>query len=178
MSETSRRFAVPPLRLLIGSALVVFVVFRIFFAERENDPNRFAFDESRRYRVERVIDGDMLLLENGVRVRLLGVDTPETKHPTKPVSPLGLQAAEFTRTHVEGRVVRLQFDRERRDRYHRVLAYVYRDDWLLNEELIRQRFSRAQTRFSYRNSMKKRFRAAEAEAREHARGLWARPTEP
>ena len=68
----------------------------------------------------------------------------------------------------------LQFDRERQDRYHRVLAYVYRDDWMLNEELIRAGFSRAETRFPYSSAMKRRFRAAEKEARENNRGLWAK----
>ena len=57
--------------------------------------------------VERVIDGDTLVMENGERVRLIGVDTPETKHPNKPVAPLGKVAAAFTRRMVEGKRVRV-----------------------------------------------------------------------
>jgi len=60
--------------------------------------------------VERVIDGDTLLMENGERVRLIGVDTPETKHPNKPVQHFGKEAAAFTRRMVEGKRVRLEFD--------------------------------------------------------------------
>jgi len=123
--------------------------------------------------VQRVVDGDTLLLEEGTRVRLIGVDTPESVAPNRPVEPLGTEAAEFTRSQVEGRHVTLGFDRERRDRYRRILAYVYVDDRLLNEELIRAGFSRAETRFPYDPEMKRRFRTAEDEARGAHRGLWA-----
>jgi micrococcal nuclease len=133
------------------------------------------FDSPGPFRVERVVDGDTLRLEGGTRVRLIGVDTPETKHPRRPVEPLGIEAANFVRRHIEGRHVTLRFDRERRDRYRRVLAYVYVDKWFLNEELIRAGYSRAVTRFPYSSRMKKRFREAEAEARKNHRGLWQQP---
>ena len=132
-----------------------------------------SFDPSEQHFVERVVDGDTLLLKGGVRVRLIGVDTPESVKPNSPVEPLGLEAAEFTRSQVEKRTVRLEFDRERRDRYQRILAYVYLGDTLLNEELIRAGFSRAETRFPYDSGMKRRFINAEKEARHAHRGLWA-----
>jgi micrococcal nuclease len=156
---------------LVAFIVAVLIVLRLFTRSFDRDP--FPFDAAESYRVQRVVDGDTLLLTDGTRVRLLGVDTPETKHPTLPPEPLGVEASEFTRQHVEGRAVTLQFDRERRDRYHRVLAYVYLDDWMLNEELIRAGFSRAETRFPYSSAMKRRFRAAEKEARDNNRGLWA-----
>ena len=124
-------------------------------------------------RVERVVDGDTLLLAGGDRVRLIGVDTPETVRPDHPVEPLGPEASDFTRRLVEGREVRLEFDRERRDDFQRLLAYVYSGDVFLNEELIRAGYSRAVTRFPYSEAMKRRFRTAEAEARAAMRGLWA-----
>lgn len=153
--------------------VLVAVSLRGWLVARSKTGQPFQFDSAGPYRVKRVVDGDTLLLVDGTRVRLIGVNTPETKHPSKPVSPLGVEAAAFTKKHVEGRDVTLQFDRERRDKYHRVLAYVYRDDWFLNEELIRAGFSKAETRFPYSSRMKKRFKEAEAEAREHRRGLWA-----
>jgi micrococcal nuclease len=58
--------------------------------------------------VERVVDGDTLLLASGERVRLIGVDTPETKHPKKPVERFGKEASEFTGQMVEGKRVRLE----------------------------------------------------------------------
>jgi micrococcal nuclease len=123
--------------------------------------------------VERAIDGDTLLLADHTRLRLLGVNTPETKRPDWPVEPFGPEAQEFTRTHVEGRRVRLEFDKERRDKYDRVLAYVYVDEWLLNEELIRAGLGRAITNHPYSETMKRRFRAAQREAQLKRRGIWS-----
>jgi micrococcal nuclease len=154
-------------------AIIVAALILLRLFTRSYDSAPFSFDADESYRVQRVVDGDTLVLTDGTRVRLLGVDTPETKHPNIPPEPLGAEASEFTRRHIEGRTVTLQFDWERRDRYHRVLAYVYLDDWMLNEELIRAGFSRAETRFPYSSAMKRRFRAAEKEARENSRGLWA-----
>jgi micrococcal nuclease len=74
-----------------------------------------------------------------------------------------------------GKGVLLQFDFERYDRYGRTLAYVFRDDILLNEEIIRQGFSRAQLQYNYSARMKKRFQHAEEEARNAQRGIWSLP---
>ena len=158
---------------LILVALIAAALLRQWFDQPAGEA--FSFDSAGPYRVQRVVDGDTLVLDDGTRVRLIGVDTPETKHPRKPVERLGPEAAAFTRRHVEGKLVTLQFDRERRDKYRRVLAYVYREDWFLNEELIRAGFSRAVTRYPYSARMKRVFRAAESEARNARRGLWAEP---
>jgi len=128
--------------------------------------------------VERAVDGDTLLLQDGRRVRLIGVDTPETKHPHRAVEPFGPEACAFTRDHVEGRTVRLEFDKERRDRYGRMLAYVYQGDWLLNEELIRAGLGRAVTHFPYSTAMKRRFRNAQRQAREAGKGIWSTESPP
>jgi len=61
--------------------------------------------------VKKVVDGDTLLLTNGEYVRLIGVDTPETKHPQKPVEYFGKEAFQFTKGMVEGKEVRLEYDR-------------------------------------------------------------------
>jgi micrococcal nuclease len=124
-------------------------------------------------RVERAVDGDTLLLRDRTRVRLIGVDTPETKRPDWPVEPFGPEAHEFTANHVEGRQVRLEFDKERHDKYGRILAYVYRDDWFLNEELIRAGLARVMTNHPYSETMKRRFRAAQHQAQSARRGIWS-----
>ncbi len=124
------------------------------------------------YRVERVVDGDTLLLANGARVRLIGADTPETVKPNSPVEPWGPEATEFTERFVSGGEVRLELDRERLDKYGRFLAYVWVEDRMLNEELIRAGLARARTGFSYSEAMKRRFRRAEEEARQARRGIW------
>ena len=94
------------------------------------------------YQVRRVVDGDTLLLRDGNRVRLMGVDTPETVKPDHPVEPWGAEATAFTRNFVAAGPVRLAFDRVRLDRFNRYLAYVWVDDKLLNEELLRAGLAR------------------------------------
>jgi len=127
------------------------------------------------FRVKRVVDGDTLLLDNGVRVRLLGVNTPEIPHDDKPAEPLGYEAADFTRRLVEGKDVTLEYDKERVDDYGRTLAYVYIDGRMLNETLIEEGFSQAVTRHPYRSDRKKLFEAAEVRARAKKIGFWSLP---
>lgn len=122
--------------------------------------------------VTRVIDGDTVLLETGLRVRLLGIDTPETKHPDRPVETGGPQAAALLQSLVEGRRVRLEFDKHRFDRHGRALAYLFLGDQFINAEIVRAGWSRAETRFPLRSSYKQRLRSAENEARVGRRGLW------
>lgn len=127
------------------------------------------------YTVQRVVDGDTLLLANDARVRLIGADTPETVKPGAPVEPFGPEATEFTRRFVESAAgeVRLQFDRERVDRYGRFLAYVWAGEQMLNEELIRAGLATAETGFRYASPMKTRFLRAQSEAQAAGRGLWS-----
>ena len=67
--------------------------------------------------VVRVVDGDTLLLDRNERVRLIGVDTPETVDPRRPVQRFGKEASAFTKRMAEGRRVRLEFDQNRMDRF-------------------------------------------------------------
>jgi len=123
------------------------------------------------YKVKRAIDGDTLLLINGEKVRLIGVDTPETKHPQKPVEYFGKEAYLFTKQMVDGKEARLEFDRRKRDKYGRLLAYVYLlDGTFLNAEIIKQGYGKAYTRFRFKYM--EEFRRYEREARESRRGLW------
>ena len=127
--------------------------------------------------VARVIDGDTLELEGGEKVRLIGVDTPETVHPSRPVEAFGKEASAFTRSALEGEAIRLEYDQANsagghRDRYGRILAYVYRErDGLdFNAELVRQGFAHAYTSYPFRRM--EEFRRYEREARDAGRGLW------
>jgi micrococcal nuclease len=132
----------------------------------------FAQDEPVWRHVERVVDGDTIVVEGIGSVRLIGVDTPETKHPRKPVQYFGREASAFTKKLVEGEQVRLTYDQNRRDKYGRTLAYVHlRDGRCLNEEIIRRGYGYALTRFPFRHL--ERYRQLEREAREARRGLWA-----
>jgi micrococcal nuclease len=130
------------------------------------------------YQVRRVVDGDTLLLRDGARVRLMGVDTPETVKPDYPVEPWGPEASDFTRSFVGTGEVRLQFDRERTDRFGRYLAYVWVGDRLLNEELLRAGLARWEPGYHYNQAMKTRFRRAQREAQQARRGLWSETSRP
>ena len=126
-------------------------------------------------RVKRVIDGYTIVLESGERVRLLGVNTPETKHPKKNGEAFGKAATEFTKRKVEGKLVRMELDQlaNRRDKRSPTLAYVFlADGTFLNAEIIRQGYGFAVSatpplKYDYE------FRKLEQEAREKKRGLWA-----
>jgi hypothetical protein len=101
-------------------------------------PPKSSAPHAQMVKVRRVIDGDTLELDNGEDVRLIGVDTPETKHPKKPVERFGKEAAAFTKRLVEGQEIRLEYDQQRHDKYGRTLAYVYLPDGtFLNAEIIR-----------------------------------------
>ena len=122
-------------------------------------------------KVTRVIDGDTIVLDGYERVRLIGVDTPETVHPTKPVERFGKEASAFTRRMVEGKKVRLEYDQDTKDRYGRTLAYVYlEDDTFLNAEIIKQGYGFAYTKYPFKYM--EEFREYQREAREEGRGLW------
>ena len=119
----------------------------------------------------RVVDGDTIILSNGEKVRFIGVDTPETVRPNTPVEYYGKEASAFTKNMVEGKTVRLEYDWEERDKYGRLLAYVYlMDDTFLNAEVIKQGYGHAYTRFPFKYLDE--FREYEKEAREAKRGLW------
>lgn len=162
-----------PLLWLLLAVTAVLLVGRAVWPPGEPPPPPVAI-EGREYQLERVVDGDTLLLANRARVRLIGVDTPETVQPGHPVEPWGPEATAFTRAFTERGTVRLQLDRERKDRYGRFLAYVWVDGRMLNEELLRAGLARAKLGYPYSEAMKRRFRRAEREAKEHQRGIWSR----
>jgi len=138
------------------------------------------------YTCTRVVDGDTIVVKGIGKVRLIGVDTPETVHPRKPVEYYGKEASNFTKRMVEGKKVRLEYDWQKKGRYGRVLAYVYvmtndvKDmpefknrssmELMVNAELIKQGYGHAYTKYPFKYL--EQFRKYEKEARENKRGLW------
>lgn len=126
-------------------------------------------------RVERVVDGDTIVVGGGERVRFIGIDTPETVDPRKPVQCFGEAASQFTKHLLPpGTGVRLAYDVERTDRYGRTLAYVYRarDGLFVNLVLVQRGYAQAAT---YPPDVEHAddFVAAARRAREQGRGLWS-----
>jgi len=125
--------------------------------------------------VSRVIDGDTIEVQLRGRtedIRLIGIDTPETVHPTVGVECFGPQASDFTKDRLEGKRVRLEYDVERRDRYGRLLAYVWIDGVMFNKTLVAQGFASVST---YPPNVRyvDRFLAAQRAARSSNKGYWA-----
>ncbi len=121
--------------------------------------------------VTNVIDGDTIEIIGGDRVRYIGIDTPEIDYLAEEYECFAEEALERNRELVEGTHVRLERDTSNRDRYDRLLRYVYVDDVFINETLVREGYARA---VSYPPDTKyyELFEEAEQEAREHERGMW------
>jgi len=126
---------------------------------------------SETFKVTRVVDGDTIEIEGGEKVRYIGIDTPETVDPRKPVQCFGIEASKKNKELVEGKTVRLEKDITDRDKYSRLLRYVWVDNLFVNLELVKQGFA---TSYTYPPDVKyqKEFLAAEKEAKEAERDLW------
>ena len=105
------------------------------------------------------------------KVRLIGVDTPEKDGPYTKAEPFNREASAFTKMMVKGNSVRLEYDWQKRDKYGRLLAYVYLEDsTFLNAELVKQGYATVfrKFRFKYRDN----FIRYEQEAKKNKKGLW------
>ena len=128
------------------------------------------------YRVTEFVDGDTIAVDmNGAKekVRMIGVDTPETHDPRKSVQCFGQAAADYTKQLIGTNNVRLEADPENtnRDRYNRLLRYVYLPDGrMVNAELIKNGFGFAYTYFPF--SKLNEFRDYEQTAHNANKGLW------
>jgi micrococcal nuclease len=127
-------------------------------------------------RVIEVLDGDTVIVAfadgSTDTVRLLGVDTPETHHPRKPVQCFGPEASAYTTARLTGRLVRLEGDVEERDIYGRRLAYVIVDGHRFDDELLRRGYGRLLV-ISPNRAHARALLTAELDARRHGRGLWS-----
>ena len=116
------------------------------------------------------VDGDTIVVTGVGAVRLIGVDTPVTVDPRKPVQFFVKEASAFTRRLAQGKAVRLEFDYQRTDKYQRTLAYVYLPDGtFLNAEIVKQGYGHAYVHYPFKYL--DQFRGYEREAREARRGL-------
>ncbi len=126
--------------------------------------------------VVRVVDGDTIHVRIGDRVekvRYIGVNTPEVHHPTKGEEPGGHAASEINRHLVIGKHVRLELDVQERDRYGRLLAYVWVGETMVNAELVRLGYAQVMT-IPPNVRYQAMFVKLQREAREAGRGLWRR----
>lgn len=167
----------------LGTLLLSFllIVFTFLYGDLGRTPSLppsgvLGADTGERAKVARVVDGDTIVLNTGQKVRYIGMNTPETVDPRKPVQCFGKEASAENKTLVGGKMVRIVKDVSETDRYGRLLRYVYvqtdNGEIFVNETLVREGYARAT---SYPPDIAKQdiFRAAEQDAREHGRGLWS-----
>lgn len=123
-------------------------------------------------KVTRVIDGDTIEIEGGQKIRYIGIDTPETVHPNEPVGCYGKEASDKNTGLVLNKEVRLEKDVSETDKYGRLLRYVWIEDLMVNEYLVREGFAVSS---SYPPDIKyqERFVEAQRKAREKGKGLWS-----
>ena len=124
------------------------------------------------------MDGDTIQLSNGKTVRLIGIDTPETVDPRRPVGCFGKEASNEAKSLLSDTQIILQKDVSETDKYGRLLRYIFlplSDGRILfvNDYLVRAGFAKVLT---YPPDVKynEQFRQAEREAKEAGRGLWGR----
>ncbi|HEY3392237.1 MAG TPA: thermonuclease family protein [Lacipirellulaceae bacterium] len=173
MKRSLRPYYHQPRGLILGSACALIILWRVIALN--NAPSGPEVLAEGMHQVRRVVDGDTLLLSSGARVRLQGIDTPETVREGFDVETWGPQASQFTKQFVdraENRV-RLTFSLERQDHYDRFLAFVWDGDVMLNEELVRAGLAHARLNYRYSGLMKTRLARAQDEARRAGRGLWS-----
>jgi len=129
------------------------------------------------YKVTHITDGDTIEVDmSGTteKIRMIGVDTPETKKPDSPVQCFGPEASDFTKRTLTGKSVRLEADptNDNRDRYGRLLRYVYlQDGSLFQEQLIAQGYSFAYTVFQFQKA--EAFTKLQYQSQQAKVGLWA-----
>lgn len=128
------------------------------------------------FKVTNIVDGDTIKVSELGTLRLIGIDTPETRDPRKPVQCFGKEASNKAKELLSGKRVYLEFDpANRTDKYERTLAYVYREDGLFyNAEIIKEGYAHSYVTFPHPKL--EEFNQYQREARRDNRGLWANDT--
>lgn len=141
----------------------------------EADANSEKKNDSTNASVTNVVDGDTIDVsykDKEERVRLILVDTPETKHPNKGVQPYGPEATEYTTDTLDGEKVRLEVGEEKRDQYDRLLAYVYIDGENFNKKLLRGGYARLSV-YPPNTKYKSSFEEAQSKAQAENLRIWS-----
>lgn len=165
-----------------GLIICVAAVLALFFCSAAEVPTepKLRSNSLTAYQVVKIVDGDTIKVQMGDEVktvRIIGVDTPETKDPRKPVQRFGQEASDFTTSLLDGEKVYLEPDQGEdleHDRFERVLAHVWRasDKSLVALTIIKEGYGFYYSKYPFRQDYMNLYRDAERDAREHKRGLW------
>jgi micrococcal nuclease len=164
-----------PIKLIIIGLLLFFVAALVSIRETQNNQPKDT------YSVKKVIDGDTIEIERygkAEKVRMIGIDTPETLDPRKPVQCFGKEASDKSKDLLSGGRVRLEFDPivGEKDKYNRLLAYVWSDNELVNLKLIKEGYANEYTYRSQSYKYQNEFKNAQTVAKESSIGLWSPQT--
>lgn len=165
-------------KILILITLFLTLITFNFFSSTQTTNYELTTTDSSGVLVTKVIDGDTIEVEGGEKVRYLGVDTPETKDPRKPVQCFGKEAASKNKELVEGKRVILEKDVTNTDKYNRLLRFVFLDlgngtRLFVNDYLIREGYAQVLT-IPPDVKYSEQFLAAQKQAREQKKGLWGK----
>jgi micrococcal nuclease len=160
-----------------GVAVFVACLVALFMVYRAGDdaPQPSASGGTVSAKVDRVVDGDTAKVfydGESEYVRYIGIDTPESVKPDTPVECFGEESKEFNAGLIEGETVRLVFGPEKRDRFGRLLAYVYVSDLMVNAELLRRGYAETLT-IPPNDARSGQFERLEQEARRQSLGRWS-----
>jgi micrococcal nuclease len=171
------------------ASLIILLGAVVYYYINDKNPvtDKKVTDNAKEYAVvKRVVDGDTFLLENGDRVRLLGIDTPEkfeskkldkdveaTRQDKKTIKKLGQLASDYVKKFVEGKKVYLEKEPnyDDKDRYGRLLRWIYLEDGtFVNGKIVKDGYAQVYEKFPV--SKLDELRKYQKEARENNRGLW------
>ncbi|OGL62259.1 hypothetical protein A3C09_04635 [Candidatus Uhrbacteria bacterium RIFCSPHIGHO2_02_FULL_47_44] len=175
MSVKSKYFT----KLFFYSISIIISIASLWFYHNSTDQHTLDKQKAKiaiESQVIRVVDGDTIIVALNHKpetVRLLGVNTPETVAPNRPVQCFGPEASAYAKNLMIDRIVKLESDpsQDNRDRYDRLLRFVFLEEMNINKTLIQNGFAREYT-YKIPYQYQKEFRAVQKIAKKNKRGLW------
>jgi micrococcal nuclease len=169
-------------RKFFGLIILALALIGLSALSFKNENSSTPISNQNEFMVTKVVDGDTIEISHFGRiekVRLIGIDTPETLDPRKPVQCFGKEASQNTKSLLEGKKVRIETDPNvgERDKYNRLLGYVWiGQNRLINQELISQGFAHEYTYRSQHYKYQSEFKNAEIHAKQESLGFWSAQT--
>lgn len=158
----------------ILSLLIIIAALSYFFPQYLQNKQQEELP-SGSYRVVRVVDGDTIVIQyqgTEEKVRLIGVDTPESVHSdASKNTPYGKVASDYTKAQLTGKIIQLEFDVQERDKYGRLLAYIYVDGKMYNKTLLEEGHAKVAT-FPPNVKYVEEFQQIERTAQKNQVGMW------
>ena len=140
--------------------------------QTQNSPTPIASNSASLVKVKRVIDGDTIEIEDGRKIRLIGIDTPELNKSGE-AGCFGREAYDYANKLLTGQTIKLEKDISETDRYGRLLRFIYLGDTFINDKLVKDGYARV---YTYPPDVKyqDKFKESESYARDNNLGLWSK----